>query len=615
MLLRYFFIAVLLTGAQAALAQSLTDRLGQAFGSDTAADEILDPDDAFRFEIDASQPLSIQLQWQIVDGYYLYKDKFAFKLIGDSSKIDQQQLLIPAGKMKQDPLFGNVEIHTGNPVFELPLTRTSTEKTSLELELKYQGCKEDSVCYPPITKLLPIELPELIASAEAATVSDSAATAPPRSQQDIITANLKQGSLLINLLAFFGFGILLSLTPCVFPMIPILSGIIVGQGENITTRRAFALSLAYVLAMALCYALLGVIAGMFFINLQAAFQTPWLIVLFSAIFIMLALSMFGFYELQLPASLQSRLSNLSDRQSGGSLIGAALMGAISAVIVGPCVAPPLAGALLYISQTGNAVQGGLNLFAMGLGFGVPLLVIGASSGSLLPRAGAWMENVKRTFGVIMLGVAIWFLERILPGQISMLLWAALFIVSAVFLGALDALPENKSWQGLWKGIGILILVYGISLVIGAASGSRSVFRPLEGLTAQEQTKASHQLSFKRIKNITDLEQEISMASDAGRYVMLDFYADWCITCIEMEEYTFSDSRVQAELEGFVLLQADVTANDDEDKALLKKFNIFGPPAILFFAPGASELMAYRTVGFVKADSFTSHLQQLRKSGS
>ena len=613
MLLRYFLIAVLLIGAQATVAQSLTERLGKAFGSSPAADEILDPDEAFRYEANAGQPLSIQLQWQIVDGYYLYKDKFAFRLLDDSSSIDQEKLVLPPGKMKQDPLFGNVEIHTGSPLFDLPLKRATGEATSLDLELKYQGCKEDSVCYPPITRLLTIELPELIPSAAAAT-SQETPTSPPRSEQDIITANLEQGSLLLNLLAFFGFGILLSLTPCVFPMIPILSGIIVGQGENITTRRALALSLAYVLAMALCYALLGVIAGLFFINLQAAFQTPWLIVLFSSIFVLLALSMFGFYELQLPASIQSRLSNLGDRQKGGSLIGAALMGGISAIIVGPCVAPPLAGALLYISQTGNAVQGGLNLFSMGLGFGVPLLIIGASSGSLLPRAGAWMENVKRTFGVIMLGVAIWFLDRILPGQATMLLWAALFIVSAVFLGALDSLPREKSWQGLWKGIGIIILVYGVTLVIGAASGSRSIFQPLEGLGGATQSRTAQELPFKRIKSITKLEQEVAAAEKAGRHVMLDFYADWCITCIEMEEYTFSDASVQAELRDFVLLQADVTANDEEDKALLKKFDIFGPPAILFFAPGKAELMAYRTVGFVEAGKFKNHLQQLKKSG-
>ncbi len=603
----------LMLGPQLILAQSLTDRLQSAFGGSAAEDEILSPEVAFQLSAEVASSNLIKLQFLIEDGYYLYRDKFKFSIDGSDARIDQKRVDIPAGKMKEDPAFGKVEINTGDIQLDLPLQRADGAAEEVLLTVRYQGCKEDSVCYPPITRKLALSLPALISSANAAALDSVAAltTVKTQSAQDAITDRLKAGNLLLNIFAFFGFGLLLSLTPCVFPMIPILSGIIVGHGDKITPRRAFSLSLFYVLAMAFTYALLGVVAGLFYINLQAVFQNPWIISLFSAVFVALALSMFGFYELQLPASLQTRLNRMSNSQKGGTLKGAAIMGALSAIIVGPCVAPPLAGALLYISQTGNALLGGMALFAMGLGFGVPLLIIGSSAGSLLPKAGVWMDTIKRVFGVVMLAVAIWFLERILPAQLGLLLWAALLIISAVYLGALDSVDKDAGWARLWKGLGVVFLIYGLVLIVGAASGGKNVYRPLQALSIGTSTTQPQQhLPFTRIKNIAQLSAEIDKAGEADKLLMLDFYADWCVVCKEMEEYTFSDPNVQKLLQNVVLLQADVTANDEEDRALLKKYDLYGPPAILFFTSDKQEQLAYRVVGFLEASEFAAHISQL-----
>jgi len=429
------------------------------------------------------------------------------------------------------------------------------------------------------------------------------------SEQDSITEKLKSGSMFLNIITFFGFGLLLSLTPCVFPMIPILSGIIIGQGKQITTMQGFTLSLIYVIAMALTYALAGVVAAMLNFNIQAAAQNVWLLSFFSLVFVALAMSMFGFYEIQLPSAVQTRLASMSDSQKGGSLIGVFIMGALSAIIVGPCVAPPLAGALLYISQTGDKLLGGLALFALGIGMGVPLLAIGASAGSLLPRAGTWMEMVKYIFGVLMLAVAVWFISRVLPPMVELYLWAGLLIVTAIYMGALDRLPDGATWRKLWKGVGVVMLVYGAILIVGGSSGSTSILKPLAGLAlgGGEASAGKEGLPFQRIKSLSDLNAAVAAASQQGKPVMLDFYADWCVACVEMETYTFPAPKVHEALKGAVLLQADVTANDDIDQALMQNFNIFGPPAILFFNAGGQELKAYRLVGFKEADEFSAHV--------
>ena len=636
--LSLYLILFYLCGVQAFAATPLSETIEKIVGeAKSQEEEILHPDKAFVWTAEATGPESIRFEWQIAEGYYLYTDKFRFEIAEGEASIDSAAIQLPKGKVKEDPSFGSVEVVYHDVRIDVPVTRLSQAETPITLKFRYQGCKEDSICYPPQKKQVSLILSMNAAPAAAATPADSdvpgvmAQTGGPAatpeqdanaaadagdgellmSEQDSISQKLKEGSMFFNIIAFFGFGLLLSLTPCVFPMIPILSGIIIGQGQKITSMQAFTLSLIYVVAMALTYALAGVVAAMLNINIQAAAQNVWLLSFFSLVFVALAFSMFGFYEIQLPSSVQTKLASMSDSQKGGSYAGVFIMGVLSAIIVGPCVAPPLAGALLYISQTGDKVLGGLALFALGIGMGVPLLAIGASAGSLLPRAGTWMELVKYIFGVLMIAVAIWFLSRVLPPMMELYLWAALLIVTSIYMGALDRLPEGATWRRLWKGVGVVMLVYGVVLVVGGSAGSHSVFKPLEGLTQQAtgggQVVAQEGLEFKRIKSLADLNAEIDAASQQGKPVMLDFYADWCIACIEMETYTFPVPEVQDALKEVVLLQADVTENDDIDQELMQNFDIFGPPAILFFSADGEERKAYRLVGFVEADKFIAHV--------
>ncbi|MDD1630908.1 MAG: protein-disulfide reductase DsbD, partial [Methylococcaceae bacterium] len=435
---------------------------------------------------------------------------------------------------------------------------------------------------------------------------------PALSEQDQIVQSLQDDSLAMTLLSFFGFGLLLSLTPCIFPMIPILSGIIVGHGNRITTARAFLLSLSYVVASAFTYTVFGILAALFGSNLQTTFQQPWIIGLFSAIFVLLSFSMFGFYSLELPNSLKTRLHNSSVRHQDGSLWGAAIMGALSSLIVGPCVAAPLAGALIYIGQTGDAVLGGSALFAMGLGMGVPLLLLGASAGKLLPKAGSWLNSTQAVFGVIMLAVAVWMLSRILSPAITILLWAMLLILPAIYLNAIDPLPENSSgWRKLWKGVGLMMLAYGLLLLIGFSMGNNNPLKPLHGLGVNNAQANEQGLVFERVASLSALEARIQQAGANHQPVMLDFYADWCISCKEMEAYTFKNHKVKQSLTGFVLLQADVTKNSGDDKALLAKFNLIGPPAILFFGADNQELTAHRVIGYQDAETFIKTLQRVK----
>ncbi|MDZ7734892.1 MAG: protein-disulfide reductase DsbD [Gammaproteobacteria bacterium] len=590
---------------------SLADRISGVFGGG-ASDDILHPDRAFELEVDTSNPARLVFRWDIAEGYYLYRDKF--RVTASSDTVAVADLNIPPGTIESDPVFGDVAVFYDQVEITTALSRAAAEPGDLELQVGYQGCKKGSVCYPPQTQTFPMNLAPVQAAAAAPAAASPSADHVPQSTQDRITSRLADGGLLLNLVAFFGFGLLLSLTPCVFPMIPILSGIIVGQGRQVTAVYGFLLSLAYVLAMALTYAVLGVIAGSFNINLQAASQNAWAIGAFSGVFVLLALSMFGFYELQLPSALQAKLHGFSNRQRSGSLWGAALMGVISAIIVGPCVAPPLAGALLYISQTGNALLGGTALFAMGLGFGVPLLIIGGSAGGLLPTADEWMDTIKRIFGVVMLGVAIWFLERIVPAAVSLMLWAGLLIVTAVYMGALDSFAAEARWRRLWKGIGLVFLVYGVILIIAAVTGGKDPLRPLADSKLLSATPVSQQaggeLHFERVKTVADVREAVLQASLEERMVMLDFYADWCVVCQELEEYTLRDPAVHEALEDFVLLKADVTANDAEDRELLQKYELFGPPAILFFGTDAREKRPYRLVGFINADGFVDHINRV-----
>lgn len=577
----------------------------------------LPADEAFRFEAIALAPDQIGVRFTVAPGYYLYREQFDFEL-ENAGGAALGGWTLPPGEAKTDEHFGDVRVFHHLLEFPLPLKRTKAASHTVTLVGHFQGCKEAGICYPPMERRVQVELPKAdpasLAAAEIVSAPAGPATGPaPVSEQDRLAGTLLTGSLASALAIFFAAGLLLAFTPCIFPMVPILAGILAGEGERLTTRRAFGLSLVYVLAMALTYTAAGVIAGVFGQNLQAVFQQPWILVAFSLVFVALALSMFGFYELQLPSSWQTRLTALSNRQRGGTWAGVAIMGLLSALIVGPCVAPPLTAALIVIGQQGDPVLGGAALFALSLGMGAPLLIIGASAGRLLPRAGAWMTAVKRVFGVGLLALAIWILERILPGVITMLLWAALLIVTGVYLGALDRLPEGTSgWRRLWKGLGVLMIVAGAIELVGAAAGGSNWMQPLRGLALSGQGVETRGLSFEPVNNVDALDKALADAN--GKPVMLDFYADWCVECKRMENYTYTDPDVARALSGALLLKADVTKNDGADQALLKRFGLIGPPAVLFFSPDGRELTGYRVVGYMGADEFTRHVRRAFAAG-
>jgi thiol:disulfide interchange protein DsbD len=608
--------------APAAAPSRLGDAL-QALGlkSGTPAGDLLPADEAFRFFAEVKDANTLRVSWQIAEGYYLYREKFKFAL-ADADGVKLGGYEVPHGESKHDEEFGDVETFHREVGFTLPLLRTDGKAAQIRLQAGFQGCADRGVCYPPMQKTVSLALPAAGAAEAAAQGPEAGAceigpatgfVEPAQSEQCEIADSLGKDSIGLTAASFLGMGLLLAFTPCIFPMIPILSGIIVGHGHSLTTRRAFLLSLSYVLASALAYTVFGVLAGLFGSNLQAWFQEPRVIVAFSALFVLLALSMFGLFTLQLPTFIQSKVSALSNKQHGGTLAGAAVMGALSALIVGPCVAAPLAGALIYIGQTGDAVLGGLALFSLGLGMGLPLLAIGTSAGKLLPRAGTWMNAVKAGFGVGLLGIAVWLLDRILPPAATLFLWALLLIIPAIYLGALDALPHPASgWRKLWKGVGIVMLTYGVLLLIGVASNSTDPLQPLRGLSTGVATSkvVPESLAFRKVKSLTELDREIAEAEAAGRWVMLDFYADWCVSCKEMERYTFTDGKVREALREVVLLQADVTGNSETDQALLQHFSLIGPPATLFFGPDRAERKASRVVGYMDADEFLSHVHKV-----
>jgi thiol:disulfide interchange protein DsbD len=605
--------------------QSLGDDLG--LGGD---DEILHPDQAFILTARLDANNIVRTNILLADNIYVYRDKIKIAMVsGEGHSLGA--ISVPRGKKKDDEFFGPMEVIYDQVDIAIPLISAANASDRIVLSYSYQGCVEDRICYPPITKYLSIDAAEGLiqvvdrvdtpASKPASSASSmaesgqapiSALAQAPIPEQDQFTAFLKDKSLLVIIGLFFLAGIGLTFTPCVFPMIPILSSIIAGQGESITTARAFVLSLVYVLAMAVTYAIVGAIAGYYGseFNIQIWFQDPIILSIFATIFALLALSMFGFYDLQMPNAIQSRLTAISNSQQGGTLIGVGIMGIFSAIIVGPCITAPLVGALFYITQTQDWQLGGLALFALGMGMGMPLLLIGTTAGNILPRAGGWMDAVKSAFGIVMLGVAIWLLERILPTAVTMVMIAALLIASAVYMGALDSLTEATSgWRRLFKSLGLLILIYGIAYLIGAAAGSNDLIQPLRGVatSAGGSGQAEQHLAFRQIKGKQGLQQALQDSSRQGRASMLDFYADWCISCKEMEKYAFSHPGVLAALAKVTALQADVTDNDSIDTELMSSLGIYGPPAILFFDADGREMRNRRVVGEMSGEQFAAHV--------
>jgi thioredoxin:protein disulfide reductase len=586
-------LAVLLATAVPVQADS---GFSQLFTNDDTQ-EFLPVDKAFKVEAALVDQTHAQVKFVIAPGHYLYRERIQLVLPAGETA----QITLPAGEAKNDPNFGQQQVFHHDTAAAVAFAGAAPAV----LQIRYQGCSEKGLCYPPQTKSL--TLAPLQASATPAAPTN-AGTPPALDDEDGVSEKLLSSGHWWQIVAgFFGAGLLLAFTPCVFPMIPILSGIIVGKNAQSSRAKAFTLSLAYTLGMCLTYTLAGVAAGLSGQLLSNALQTPLALTAGALIFVALSFSMFGFYELKLPSTVENAFFNWSHRFKGGHLLSDFLMGAISALIISPCVAAPLAGALLYISQTHDVVLGAVALFSLSLGMGVPLLLIGASAGSVLPKAGAWMNSIRRLFGVLMLGVAIWVISPILPVTVQMLLWALLCIVPAIYLRAIDPLPVTASTaQRLSKGAAVFLLLYGVALLIGAWSGASSPLKPLQNIASAGHT-SSQALRFQRVHSVQELEQAVQAAQ--GKRVMLDFYADWCVSCKEYEQFVFSQPKVQAELNQTVLLQADVTANNAQDAALLKKFDLFGPPGIVFFNAQGQPMQPV-IKGYHDADRFLNILRAM-----
>ena len=581
-------------------AQSALDSVRKWLGAGTLQQELLPPDQAYRLDVRMRDARTLVATFTPAEGNYLYRDRIHFR-IEDPPDIAIDSVSLPDGEAKQDSNFGQVTVYRRPIEALIRLSRPST--AALRLHASYQGCNEPrGVCYPPIEKTL------TVAMVQATPPPAPAAIAVPRGD-DSETARVRglfaYGTVPLAA-AFFGFGVLLAFTPCMLPMFPILSGIIVGQGPRASRRRTLGLSLAYVLGMAVTYAATGVAAGLAGALLSASLQSAPVRVAFAAVFVLLALAMFGMVRLQLPSALQTVLGRIVQRIPGGHATSAFLMGALSALIVGPCVAPPLAGALLYIGQTRDALLGGLALFSLALGMGAPLVVVGATAGSVLRRAGALAASVQRLFGIVMLGVAVYLVSPVISLLAQQLLWAALLIGSAMFARAIDPLPPDAPpHRRLFKGIGVISLALGVATLVGALSGSQDLLRPLAGLRGAA-APAPEQATFKPVKSSAELDARLRSAR--GHAVMLDFSAEWCVSCQEMERHTFADARVRAALRNVLLLRADVTANDDDDQALLRRFGLYGPPGIVFF-DGQGHESPYRVIGFEPPEQFLESLDR------
>ncbi|MCY7355544.1 MAG: protein-disulfide reductase DsbD [Lysobacter sp.] len=621
----------------------------------------LPPEQAFAFEAIADGGNQLLLRFTPARGYYLYRDRTTLKLdAGDGIALERPRW--PKGQAHRDEHFGQVVVYFDQVEVPVALRRTVIDARNATLTATFQGCQNDGICYPPMTRKVLVSVPAgsisatpsvagaasaastgatsaattigaetnnqtpiaIDATADDSSLAAEAAPTPRRkspwgtksrpaseptsgvalAEDSRIAASLSGSGRWLALLSFFGFGLLLAFTPCVLPMIPILSGLIAGRGERIGARLAFSLSFVYVLANAVVFTIAGVIAGLLGANLQVAFQTPWVIVAFAALFVALSLSMFGLYELPLPARWRARMGEITDKQSGGSWAGVAAMGALSALIVGPCVAPPLAAAVLYIGQTRDPVFGGAALFLLAMGMGAPLLAFGIAAGRGLPTSGPWMMAVQRVFGFIFVGLAIWMLSRVLPATATLALYGLLALAAAAWLLSLAKPSTGDGVRWTARFAGAVLAVIGIAELFGALAGGRDPLQPLAGVIGEE--GESRELEFRMIKSVGDLDREVAAAHAAGKPLLFDFYADWCVSCKEMEKYTFTQPVVHAALDGFVLLKADVTANDEIDQALMQRFNIIGPPATLFFVDGV-ERRELRLFGYEKAELFAQRV--------
>ena len=610
-----------------------------------ANDDFLDPAQAFLGSAEVLDAKTVQVRIAIAPDYHLYRERISVELdgadavpgAGAGTGAQLGQVDIPAGEVQFDETFQkNVEVLRGVVRIRVPVAQANTE---FRLRINFQGCADKGLCYPPQTSFVTVggrggqveraswqseeaaavtlaaAAPAVTAAAVAPGAAPSAKASPaaaaPASETARVESALKSGSLLTIAGVFLAAGLLLAFTPCVLPMVPILSSIIVGQGAPVSRMRGFTMALAYSLGMALVYTAFGVVAGLLGEGLAAALQNPWVLGAFALMLATLSLSMFGVFELQMPSFIQSRITATSSRLPGGKYAGVFVMGGLSALIVGPCVAAPLAGALVFISQTKDVVIGGLALFNLAMGMSVPLLLVGVSAGSLLPKAGGWMEGVKTFFGVMLLGVALWIVSPVLPGWALMIVIGAGLLIGAVYLKLFDRLAESAPGrQRLAKGAALVLAVLGTTQVVGALSGGENPLQPLRHLArgsdgaATGIAKDAKGVDFRRIRNVAELDATLKTAD---RPVMLDFYADWCVSCKEMEHLTFNDATVRPRMANALLLQVDVTANSADDKALLKRFGLFGPPGILFFDTKGEEQAAARVIGFVPPQGFATSL--------
>ncbi len=553
--------------------------------------DFLEPDEAFKTSFEKKDD-KVVFQLKLGKDIYLYDDKLKF-FITKPEKIDiKSELNVP--KAIKYEIW---EVHLSDLNVDIPysLIKSKVNNSTVDLMVEFQGCSKAGLCYAPMDKSISLDLGGKSDIKTEEKVVESTAVEQTVNETDSIASTLKDGNIVLVLATFFGFGLLLSLTPCVFPMIPILSSIIVKAGNEgeLNAKKGFFLSLVYVISMSLAYTIAGILAGVFGANLQASLQNPYVLVAFSLIFIALAFSMFGYFKLELPQSLQNKINKTTDGKEKQGVVGIAIMGFLSALIVGPCVAPPLAGALVYIGQTGDAVLGGLALFVMSLGMGVPLLLIGLGAGKYMPKPGGWMDSVTKVFGIIMLAIAVWMLDRVLDPTIIMYMWALLLLGAALYLKIYEHI--------LARLLTTVIFIYGVLAFVGAVSGATNILKPLESFTSSKgMVVQNSKLQFQKVKNIKELEEAIKAST---KPVMLDFWAEWCVSCKEFDEITFQDEEVINTLSKFTLLKADVTKNTQDDKELMKKFNIFGPPGMIFWDENNKEIKAAKIVGYKNPKDF------------